>query len=344
MKPLVIATALVLFVITGHARESEARTLTDMAGRIVTVPDKITKIYGTSPPVTTLIIAVAPGKLAALNTPIREGERKYAVPRILSLPVVGGWFGQGNTPNMESLMAVLPDLILVWQNRLSLRNVDVEKALKPLNTPLVFVVMNHVDDYPKVFRFMGRFLGEERRAESLARYAEKTLADMKALRDAVPYNKRLTVYYAENDDGLSTECADSMHTELISLCAGVNAHSCKSGDGYGMDKVSMEQVLVYNPQVIVTHSLPFYRNVFTDTRWKSVRAVRDKRVYLIPRDPMNWFDRPPSFMRLIGARWLAHCFYPDNYPFDAEKETKTFYRLFLGHSLTGKEWKELFRP
>lgn len=341
---MIAVAALLLFIVTASTQESQARTITDMAGRTVTVPDHIKKIYGTSPPATNLIIAVAPGKLAAHNTPMREGERKYADPRILNLPVVGGWFGQGNTPNMESLMAVHPDLTLVWQNRLSLTNIDVEKTLKPLNNPLVFVVMDRVDDYPKVFRFMGKLLGEEKRTESLARYAEKTLADMKALRDAVPYNKRLAVYYAEHDDGLSTECADSMHTELISLCAGVNVHSCKSRDGYGMDKVSMEQVLVYNPQVIVTHSLPFYRDVFTDTRWKSVRAVRDKRVYLIPREPMNWFDRPPSFMRLIGARWLAHCFYPARYPFNSDKDTKTFYRLFLGYTLDGEQWKDLFKP
>jgi len=72
--------------------------------------------------------------------------------------------------------------------------------------------------------------------------------------------------------------------------------------------------------------------------------VKDKRVYLIPRDPMNWFDRPPSFMRLIGARWLAHCFYPEKYPWNPEKETQTFYSLFLGYNLTDDGCRELFRP
>jgi iron complex transport system substrate-binding protein len=343
-KSVLAAAVLVFFVLAGIPCVSLARTIVDMAGRPVTLPDHITKIYGTSPPATNLILAVAPDKLAAHNTPLREGEKKFMNPRVQKLPVVGGWFGQGQTPNMESLMAVRPDLILVWQNRLSLKNIDVEKALKPLNAPLVFVVMDRVEDYPKVFRFMGKLLGEEQRTESLARYAEKTLADMKTLKAAVPENKRLTVYYAENDDGLSTECTDSMHTELIPLCGGINVHACKTKDGYGMDKISLEQVLVYDPQVIVTHSLPFYNGLFSDKRWKGIRAVKDKRVYLIPRDPMNWFDRPPSFMRLIGARWLAHCFYPEKYPWNPEKETQTFYSLFLGYNLTDDGCRELVRP
>jgi len=329
------------FFLHGH---SLARDIVDMAGRMVTVPEKIKKIYGTSPPATNLICAVAPEKLAGLNTPIRDAEKKFTDPILLKLPVVGGWFGQGQTPNMESLLAVHPDLILAWQSKQSMKNTDIEKVLKPLNAPLVFVVLDHVKDYPAVFRFMGMLLEEEKQTEALARYAEKTLSDMKSVRAAVPEKKRVTVYYAENDDGLSTECEGSMHAELIPLCSGVNVHTCMAKDGYGMDKVSMEQVILYDPQVIVTHSVPFYTGLFADKRWKSIRAVRDKRVYLIPREPMNWFDRPPSFMRLIGARWLAHNFYPDVYPWNADEETQAFYSLFLDRPLAKAELREIFEP
>jgi len=323
---------------------ASAKDIVDMAGRTVTVPEKISRIYGTSPPATNLICAVAPEKLAGLNTPIREREKKFTAPCIMNLPVVGGWFGQGQTPNMETLMAVRPDLILVWRSRESMKNMDIEKTLKPLNAPLVFVVLDHVEDYPALFRFMGRLLNEEKRAEILALYAEKTLYDMKAVRNAVPDREKVTVYYAENDDGLSTECADSIHAELIALTGGVNVHSCKAKEGYGMDKVSMEQVLLYDPQVIITHSLPFYTGLLADRRWQSIRAVKEKRVYLIPREPMNWFDRPPSFMRLIGARWLAHNLYPALYPLNVDEETHKFYSLFLERPLSKAELREILTP
>ena len=71
--------------------ESVARTIVDMAGRTVSVPAKILKVYGSSPPATNLLYAVDPERIAGLNFPPSEGEKKFMNPRLLSLPVVGGW-------------------------------------------------------------------------------------------------------------------------------------------------------------------------------------------------------------------------------------------------------------
>jgi len=79
-------------------------------------------------------------------------------------------------------------------------------------------------------------------------------------------------------------------------------------------------------------------------RWKQVRAVRNKRIYLIPHVPFNWFDRPPSQMRLLGIQWLTNLLHPDLYPIDMVKETKSFYRLFVGRTLSDGEAKDILRP
>jgi iron complex transport system substrate-binding protein len=49
--------------------------------------------------------------------------------------------------------------------------------------------------------------------------------------------------------------------------------------------------------------------------------------------PFNWFDRPPSFMRLLGIHWMMHNLYPQTYPIDMVAETRHFYRLFLNVDL-----------
>jgi len=110
---------------------------------------------------------------------------------------------------------------------------------------------------------------------------------------------------------------------------------------YGMEKISFEQVMLYNPDVILVFEDAFYRAVFADSRWQRINAVRDKRVYLIPRQPFNWFDRPPSFMRLLGAKWLANLLYPERYRANIAKETQRFFRLFLGVNLTAEEARNL---
>ncbi len=63
---------------------------------------------------------------------------------------------------------------------------------------------------------------------------------MDRLKASVPENKRLTVYYAEGGDGLSTECDDSFHSRLIPEAGGVNVRKCRSKVLVGMDKVSIE--------------------------------------------------------------------------------------------------------
>jgi iron complex transport system substrate-binding protein len=70
--------------------------------------------------------------------------------------------------------------------------------------------------------------------------------------------------------------------------------------------------------------------------------VRNKKVYLIPNQPFNWFDRPPSFMRLLGAKWVAHRLYPESYGAGIlTRETQAFFKLFLRVDLTAKEAESL---
>lgn len=335
---------MLLLLMVFSVQVAQARNIVDMLGRTVSVPDTIRTIYGTSPPATNLIYAVDPGLLAGLNTPMRDAEKPYMDQRLQALPVAGGWFGQGRTPNLESLLSIRPDIVLVSMHKLSHNQAMIEATLAPLGVPLVFVTMDTMDEYPEVFRFMGQLLNRRERTETLARYAEDTVSRMKTLRDGIPGDQRVSVYYAEQPDGLSSECADSIHTELISLCGGKNVVRCETGTTRGMNRLGMEQVMLYRPQAIVTHDAGFYKKVFTDTRWNNVPAVRNKRVYLVPTLPMNWFDRPPSFMRLIGARWLACALYPGLYAFDRDRETRLFYSLFLNVALTDNDLKEIFEP
>lgn len=325
-----LVQAMAILCVCGAA---QGRTIIDMAGRTVVVPDEIRSVYGTSPPVTHLVYAVDPGSVAGLNFPPDKKALPFLDPRIHDLPVVGGWFGQGRTPNLETLLSVRPDVVAVWMWGKPGVDEKIEKMLTPLGFPVVFLNMDALSEYPAALRFMGRLLGKTERAGTLARYAEETLQEMAALRASIPEKDRVSVYYAQGADGLSTECDTSLHAELIPLCGGVNVHKCVARDGYGMEGVSMEQVYSYNPDTIVTRDGYFYKSVANSPRWRGVRAVKNGRVYLIPALPVNWFDRPPSFMRLLGARWLVHNLYPMAYKRDIRKDTREFYRLFLNVDL-----------
>jgi iron complex transport system substrate-binding protein len=95
-----------------------------------------------------------------------------------------------------------------------------------------------------------------------------------------------------------------------------------------MATVSMEQVLAWNPDVIITIEPAFATSVRTDPVWAPVKAVQTGRVYLSPSMPFGWVDFPPSVNRLIGLWWLGKVLYPDRFPEDLRPITREFFQRF----------------
>ncbi|MBN1906992.1 MAG: ABC transporter substrate-binding protein [Deltaproteobacteria bacterium] len=335
---------LFLLILYLPGRTASAREIIDMAGRHVVVPDVINKVFGSSPPATYMIYAIDPGMIAGLNASLRSPEKQYMDARIHQLPVVGGQQGQGAMPDFEVLLKIKPDIILVWMwKQLSASNEKLEQKLKTLGIPVVYIAMDSLTEYPHAFRFLGDLLNRKERAEALAIYAEQTLIETKKASGAIQNKERVSVYYAEGVDGLSTECDTSVHAQLIPLSGGANVHQCNSATLYGMQKISMEQVINYDPHVIVSHDSMFLSSIKKDVRWRNIRAVRDGHVYRIPTAPFNWFDRPPSFMRLLGLKWMTNQLYPDAYTIDMNAEARRFYKLFLNVTLDEASTREILQ-
>jgi iron complex transport system substrate-binding protein len=232
-------------------------------------------------------------------------------------------------------------VLIMWKNDRNPIDERTTAMLDKLNIPYVFVEAANMNEYPEAIRFIGRLLHREQRAEQLAKAATKILNETSAAVNKVPANQRPKVYYAEGVDGLSTECNDSIHTELLRLDGDVDIHRCHTASHVGMEKISLEQVIMDSPDVIVAQEKFFTDKVYKDPAWQQVKAVRDHKVYLIPRTPLNWFDRPPSFMRFMGLEWLTNRLYPKAYPINLVKETKSFYQTFLGVSLIDQDVQEI---
>ena len=322
----------------------QAMDITDMAGRAVTIPDASTKVFCSTPPTLLLLYALDPSLAAGLNFAFTGRETTYLRPEFLNLPVLGGWFGQGQTPNLESVMAANPDFILTWSWRTSAVEEVVAKTAKTINLPVVYVRLDSLEDYAQAFEFLGRILHREARGQALALAARRMVAEVESVVAAIPKKERVSVYYAQGMDGLKTECDTSVHAELINLAGGRNVRSCKARDAYGMESVGIEEVLCADPDVILAKERPFAQAARTSPVWNHLRAVRDGKVFSIPTTPFNWFDRPPSFMRILGLCWLTNKLYPERYPKDMIAEAKAFYRLFLNVDLDDAQARAVLEP
>lgn len=337
MKKIVTA-ALISATLLSFA---DAKTLKDMMGREATIPDSPSKVYAPSPYGSYALYAMEPALLVGWIFNIDKKNLPFLHPKMKELPIIGRIFGAGQGANLEVLLSYKPDLILMWSHRNEFTKKE-EERLKLLNTPVVYAKEESITEYPEVFRFLGKALNKEQRGEKLAAYTQAVFEKVAQTVASVEPHKRPKVYYAEGLDGLATECDDSIHVELLRLAGDVNIHRCHTSSHKGFEKLSMETLLQYDPEIILVQEKMFFDAIYDKPLWSNLRAVQNKRVYLIPRQPFNWFDRPPSFMRILGLQWAMAHLYPKEYEIDILKETQDFYNLFLNVSLTQEQLQSLF--
>jgi iron complex transport system substrate-binding protein len=316
---------------------AEAAQISDMYGRSVTLPNHIARVLGASPPVTYMLYTIDPALLAGLNLPPDEDLRKFLRAETLKLPVIGGFGGPGRNFNPEVLLAVKPDMVITWPPRSGALNPRVEQVLASAGIPYAGVKLDAMSDYPAAYEFLGGLLGRKERGKTLAAYFRSELKKLESFSARIPEKKRVSVYFAEEMDGLTTVSANSVHGEAVALAGGRNVHRGESAGSRVKDHISIEQVLSYDPEVIIAQDESFFKGIYKDPRWAGIRAVRNHRIYLIPDTPFDWMDRPPSFLRLMGAKWLASVLYPQSAKIDIASETRKFYQLFFGVSPSEQE-------
>ena len=113
------------------------------------------------------------------------------------------------------------------------------------------------------------------------------------------------VYYARGPRGLETGLGGSLNVETIELVA----QNVAGGTHGRLAYVSIEQVLLWNLDVVITIYQDFAANLSSDPAWVH-------RVHLSPKLPFGWVDSPPTVNRLIELWWLAKILYPDLLPED----------------------------
>ena len=315
----------VLLVSLLFSTPGAGRPFIDAAGRTVEVPEKAARILAAGPPASVLLYTLAPTRMVGWSRAPYPDEKRYLARETWDLPTTGRLTGRGNTANVEAVLALKPDLIVDVGATDATYASLADRVQAQTGIPYI-LLDGRFPQIPETYRVLGRALGEETRAEELAAYAERTLAEVGAAVGSLPPDQRPRVYYGRGPRGLETGLSGSINTEIIEAAGGRNVAEA-AGRG-GLATVSPEQVLAWDPDVILTLDAPFRSALATEALWSGLKAVRAGRVHQAPRLPFGWFDAPPGVNRLIGLRWLAGLLHPGRFPQPIEAETRRFYRLF----------------
>lgn len=301
---------------------------TDMAGRSVSVPAEINKTFAIADSVTVMLYMLAPDKMIGWNSQNETGNQ-YISAKYQNLPVLGG--GK-QSANYETIISKSPDVVFIGHGGDNDTINGIQQKFGEI--PALDVEGdNNLTDIVPAIKYMGTVLGEQQKSDELINFYENVSNQVNSTVATIPDSEKKKVYYAKGADGLKTYAPGSPQTQLISLCGGVNVVQAPVSKG-GMG-VSMELILEWNPDVIITSDEQFYNSVYSNPLWQNINAVKNKQVYLTPDSPFNWFESPPGANTIIGIPWTAKVLYPDKFSnLDLKGLTKEFYADFYHYNLT----------
>ena len=315
----------------------ETRVFTDSVGREVTVPVQIDRIAVSGPMAQIVLFALCPDKLVGISNAWDESAAQYLDTAYYNLPLLGQLYGGKGELNLETLLESGAQVVIdVGEAKGSIVE-DLDALQEQTTIPFV-----HIDaalaTMDETYTLLGDLLGMPDEAKALADYCRSTYDRALTIADSV---EKANLLYITGDAGLNVIAQGAYHAEVIDLLSNNLAVVDEpSSKGTG-NEVDMEQILNWNPDVILFAPDSIYDTVAGDAAWQGVTAIQNGAYYEVPMGPYNWMGFPPSVQRLLGMLWMAKVLYPAAADFDLYTEAAQYFKLFYHCDLTREQYDAL---
>ena len=138
--------------------------------------------------------------------------------------------------------------------------------------------------------------------------------------------------------GLETGLQGSLHTEAAELLGLQNVAHIPGRQG--LTQVSMENLLSWQPDIILVQDTMTAQHLREDPIWQGVKAVADRRILFLSGLPFGWLDAPPGINHLLGLRRLHAWLDPQvNASFKADMQR--YSELFWHTTLSDAQYQRL---
>ncbi len=337
---ILVLIGLILVTCTCCAKtteNAETRTITDMAGNQVEIPKIIERTAFFGGP-----IGQVPYILGVQDTIVATsiGSKNSQLLNILDPNLK-------NTPsprqtngiiNIEELIKSNPQFVLAG-------NVDGEIVEKQTTIPVVYFFENSeglAQQTKDEVKFIGSIYGKDDRAEVYAAYMDKILNLVKSRVADIPESEKKVLFNGYDANHLITYGGDSYMEERIQTAGmknaanEVNTSGVRPGIHAGLDEISMEQVLKWNPDIVIIDT-GSPDDVYNDPKWASIKAVQNHQVYRLPNGVFVW-NRPTAESAVLHPLWMAKTAYPDRFSdISMNDEVKKFYKEVFSFDLTDEQ-------
>ncbi len=314
-------------------------TFTDSAGRNVELPATISRIAPSGQLAQIVLFAIAPDMFVGITNKWSASAEKFLNTEYYNLPVLGQFYGAQNL-NLEEIAKVNPQVVIdIGETKKTIVE-DMDGVTNQIHIPVIHIEATTATT-PQAYRTLGQLLNREKEAEVLAQYCEQTYSKTQDIMKAVGDANKVKLLYLSGDDGLNVIAKGSFHAEILDMVSNnVAVIENPSSKGTG-NPVDLEQIVLWNPEVIIFAPGSVYSKVGSDPAWQNLAAIKSGKYYEVPEGPFNWMGFPPSVNRYMGMIWVTQLLYPDQAKYNAFEETKKYYDLFYHTQLTEDQYKGL---
>lgn len=215
------------------------------------------------------------------------GERPQALAHVPSV----GRYGQ---LEMEALLALQPDLLLVWPGSISVAQ---REQLQAFDIPMLVLEPHSLDELAGQFLLIGEHLG---RPQAGRRLHDAFIDGLQALRTRYRRDEPLPVFYQVWDAPLYTLGGGQIVSDALQVCGARNVFADLR---LPAPQVSIEAVLQRDPALILASDA---RQLQAWTRWPQLRAVRLGQLRVLPDKGLE----RPSFQMLAATARLCEVLAP----------------------------------
>ena len=326
---------------SGTNTAPETWDFTDSTGRTVSLPVEITKIAVSGPLSQIYMIPLAGDMLVGVSNAYAEDAQIYLPAYISEKAEIGQLYGGKGEMDLEALLAAAPDVVIDIGEPKKTTADDLTALTEQTGIPFIHIDAT-VATAPEAYRTLGKLLNRQEKAEELAVWCENTYAHITSMMERVDADHaRKTLLYCLGDKGVNVIAKGSFHAETINMLSdnlAVLEDVVSSGAG---NEVDLEQILLWDPDVIIFAPDSCYEEIAASGQWQSIGAVARGNFYKTPNGPYGWLSSPPSVQRYLGMLWLGELLYPEYTEYDLQAEVTEYYKLFYGCDLTGELYRNL---
>ena len=231
---------------------------------------------------------VGVNRWAFKNTLLQRFEQLRTIPPV----------GTGGDINIEAIMALEPDLVIVW-----IYKPQIVKFMEKRGLTVIAVYPESLEELYQDVRLCGRLFAEEQRTEEVLSSMEGIFDVIRSRVSRIPEGKRRKVLWLWGKP-TTVNAGIGVQHDVIGLIGGINpAQQIKVKN---VD-VSLEKIVVWNPDVIFIWGSAKYgpQDLIKSSQWAAVKAMKEGRVYKAP----SWSTWSPR-LALI-ALWMAQKTYPE---------------------------------